>query len=639
MVSDAGEITADVIQRDPYGMIQAEGNVHFMTDGVDIRASKISFNVDSQAADLQDAEVELEGGHRLSGSQLKRIDLETFRGDDVVYTLCPDVDGGWKIVASSAYLDHDNGEFTAKHARFVWGGIPILYTPYWSHALTRRSGLLTPHVSSSTRRGTQVDIPLYWAASPNWDMTLTPRWMSLRGTMADVEWRHRSSVGEELIQVQTLNDKETGTVRGRLRTDMGWQLAPMIDAAVNIDAVNDGLYIADFPFYSGDLESAAYLTSNASVTWRDGSDSTIFSTRYQQVLGGGSNAGTLQVLPRLQTRHYFNVADGQTFKVEHQSTLFQRDVGVSGARIGLRPSWSLPWQMQGGAVSAIWAIQGQAVGYDSKNFTDTTSHYTALATSLQMQARFEKVFADKQWRHEIKPVVRVDVSSASDQSLLPRYDSSLLPLSLSNLMQGNRYSGWDRFERMRKVSLMFVSTLQNKDAGESRAVLESRLGIAYDGLRETIDVGVAPEVRVVSNLLAETAWMPHKHWRLSVGGQYHEPTNRWEEAHGGLSWADNGQYFNMSWRRTDASYSLAAQSVTLAAKVKLNQRWSANTSNQYDVLRDHVIQSRLGVAYRHSCWDMSLEGYKSYQVGTNSLTDIGWRFLLAFDGLGSFGDK
>ncbi len=636
----AGEMTADEIQRDPYGQIKAKGHVHFTSQGVDIHAESLSFDVDSQAANLEAAKVELKGGHKLSGSHLQRIDLETFRGEGIEYTLCPDDDGGWKIVASSAYLNHDAGEFTARDARFVWGGVPIFYTPYWSHALYRNSGLLTPNFSNSTRRGTQINMPLYWAASPNWDMTFTPRWMSLRGTMADVEWRHRSRIGEETLQVQSLKDRETGEQRGRVRTDMGWQFAPTLDAAINIDAVNDGFYIADFPFYDGDRESASYLTSNASLTWRDGSDSAIFNTRYQQVLGGASNASTLQVLPRLQTRNYFDIIEDDTFKLEHQSTLFQRDVGVSGLRIGLRPSWSVPWETQGGAVSTVWGMQGQVVGYDSKNFTQRASHYSALATSLQMQAKFEKVFADQQWRHEIKPIIRFDVSSAPDQSFQPRYDSSLLPLTLSNLMQGNRYSGWDRFERMRKVSLLFVSTLQSKDDGQVRTVLETTLGMAYDGLRETVDAatGAAP-TRASSNLLVEMGWMPHKKWRFSLGGQYHQPTNLWAEAHGGVRWSGQGQYFNMSWRQTDASYSLAAESVTLAAKVKLNQRWSTNTSNQYDMLRKHVIQTRLGVAYSHACWDLSLEGFKAYQVGTNSLTDIGWRLLLTFDGLGSFGDK
>ncbi|MDX8381117.1 MAG: LPS assembly protein LptD [Ghiorsea sp.] len=639
-VAVAGELVANLIQRDPYGMIHAQGDILYTSNGLEIRAQNLVFDTDSQVAELDDAKVRMKGGHKLNGKHLQRIDLETFQGEDVVYTLCPDDDLAWKIVADSATLDKNEGLFTAKHARFEWGGIPVLYTPYWSHALNRRSGLLMPKFANSTRRGFQTDVTLYWAGSPNWDMTLMPRLMSVRGTMADVEWRHKSHIGEETLQVQSLADSETGTQRGRLRTNMNWKFAPTIDAALNIDAVNDGLYIADFPFYDGDIESAAYLTSNATLTWREGSDSAILSSRYQQILGGSSNASTLQVLPRLQTRNYFDVGHRQVIQLDQQSTVFQRDNGSSGTRIGLRPSWSLPWQMEGGAVSANWTVLGQATGYNSQNFTSSSSSYTALASSLQVESIFERVFDDQQWRHEIKPILRFDVSSTKDQSFQPRYDSSLLPLNISNLMQGNRYSGWDRFERMRKVSFLLNSTFQSKTSGQARNIFETQLGIAYDGLKETVDVVTASAPsKSVSNLLAELAWMPFVNWKMSAGGQHDSSQNSWVEAHGGLSWAGEGQYFNVAWRKTDASYSQEAEALTVAGKVKFNQRWSSNTVNQYDLLRKHVIQTRVGVAYSHACWDMSLEGFKTYQVGSNSLTDIGWRFLIAFEGLGSFGDK
>ncbi|MDQ7004069.1 MAG: LPS assembly protein LptD [Ghiorsea sp.] len=634
----AGEIVADSIQRDPYGMIQAEGDVHFTTQGVDVRASEVHFDVDSQAADMVDAKVKTTDGQLLYGKHLKRIDLETFEGEDVVYTLCPEDDLAWAIVASSAKMDGDAGTFTAKHARFEWAGVPVLYTPYWSHALTRRTGFLMPNISNSARRGTQIDIPFYWAAAPDWDMTFTPRLMSLRGTMADIEWRHRSAAGKEVLQWQGIRDSATGENRGSLYTDMGWRLSSSIDAALNINAVSDGLYIADYALSGGELVTAAYLTSSAHMTWRDESDSVILSSRYQQVLGGASNAGTLQVLPRLKTRNYFSVADEQTIQLDHETTLFQRDTGVSGLRTGLRPSWSLPWQMQGGAVSATWSILGQGVAYESQSFTETSSSYGALASSLQVEAIFEKVFADQKWRHEMKPIIRFDVSSAAEQSLNPRYDSSLLPLNLSNLLRGNRYSGWDRFERMRRVSFLLAQALQTKENMQVRNVLEVQLGMAYDALQETVDAAIAPAAtRAASNVLTEFIWYPLQAWRVNAGGQFHTPSHRWVESHGGMAWREQGQYVDASWRRTEASYSQEAESVTLSGKLNISQRWTTDTFNQYDLLRKRVIQTRLGLAYHHACWDFSLQGYKTYQVGSNSLTDIGWRFLLTFDGLGSFG--
>jgi lipopolysaccharide assembly outer membrane protein LptD (OstA) len=133
--------------------------------------------------------------------------------------------------------------------------------------------------------------------------------------------------------------------------------------------------------------------------------------------------------------------------------------------------------------------------------------------------------------------------------------------------------------------------------------------------------------------------MPSAAWKLNAGGQHHAKNNRWVEAHGSLRWTGQGEHAYLAWRRSDASYALAAEALTFSGRLKMNQRWSSYAKGQYDMLRKHAVQTTMGVAYNHACWDMSFEGYKSYQVGTNSLTDIGLRFLLTFDGLGSFGDS
>lgn len=639
--AQAGELLANQIHRDPYGMIHAEGDVHLQAKDFSIKAKQLNLDMDTQSGDMVEAKVSFDSGGMLSGEYLKRIDLENFYGENIIYTHCPDDAWAWAILADSATLDKEEGTFVAKNARFEWGGIPIFYAPRWEHALSRRSGFLMPKVGNGSRRGLEVTTPFYWAASPNWDITLSPHWMSLRGAMADVEWRHRSRLGEEKIQIQSIHDKQTGTQRGRIRTDMAWNPTTSIAAMLNIDAVNDGLFVTDYPG-EGDTAAAAYLTSTAALTWREGSDSAILTSRHQQVLGGGSNAATLKILPRVETRHYFHVSDTQTVKLAHQTTKFKRDVGVSGLRVGLQPSWTKPWQMQGGAVSAQWSVLGQYVAYDSNQFSNTSSSYAALASSLQMQAIFERIFADRQWRHEIKPVLRVDVSRAQDQRDQPRYDSSLLPLSFSNLLQGNRYSGWDRFERMQRVSMLLTSSLQKKEGvSDVRTVLQGQVGLMWDGLRETVDATtVAAPTRVVSNVMAELAWMPLANWNATMGGQHDPDLKQWVERHASLRWSgDSQQYFNMAWQQNQASYATEAKALSLAGKARLNQRWSSHMTSQYDLLRKRMNQTTVGAAYHHACWDLSMEGYKNYQVGSKGLTDVGWRFLLVFEGLGSFGDS
>jgi len=637
----AGEMKADHIQRDPYGGISASGDVYLQAKDFDIQAESLKFDLDAMTGEMKQATVHFDQGYTFKGHYLQRIDLEKFKGKNIEFSACPEDAWAWAIFAEEATLDREAGTFIAKNAWFEWGGVPVMYFPRWFNALTRRSGFLIPEFLQSSRRGTEYIIPYYLAGAPNWDITLRPHWMSLRGLMADIEWRHRSAIGSEMLQVRSIFDKKTHKQRSRLRSDMDWALTQSIHLSVKADVVDDGLHVSDFPLF-GEKESMSYLTSTVVLGWKEGRDSAAFSGRYQQALGTANRGSLLQVMPRLQTQHYFDLGSPQSFSLAHQTTKFRHNTGAYGLRSGVRPSWSIPWTAQDGAIEATWSVMGQAVYYDSQNFTDPHSSYQAVASSLELASAFERVSAMKQWRHEIKPILRFDVSSASDQSQYPNYDSSMVPLSMSNLMHGNRYSGWDRFERMRRVSVLLASSLQKKtEQGEVRTVLEGQVGMSWDGLQESVDktLTAAPS-QGSSNILAEASWLPYASVKVAAGGQYDSSVSQWVESHAVVSWTgQEQQYFNVLWQRTLASHSVDAEMVGAQGKVQLDKRWSSHVSIQYDLFRKHTLETVAGFSYRHACWNLLIERFQNYQVGSNGATDVGARFLLAFDGLGSFADK
>ena len=634
----AGELTANSLHRESSGSVSAIGEVRLQSDQLDIKADQMTVDLDSMAGDIYGATVQFKQGYTLRADHLKRIDLENFQGESVDFTMCPEDDRAWVIYADEATLNREEGVFRAKNAWFEWGGVPLLYTPRWEHALTRRTGLLMPKFGQSEQRGTEFILPFYWAAAPNWDMTFSPHWMSKRGVMHDIEWRHRSASGAETIQIRSIDDQFSATKRNRLLTDMAWSPTPTIQASLKIDAVDDGLHVADFTM-PDEKSSQTYLTSVGIVSWQEQRDRVSLSSRYQQRLGVASNASTLQVMPRLDSHHYFDVSDSQIMHVVHETTQFQRDVGFKGLRTAVKPEWIVPWEMEEGGISTEWSLMGQFVGYDSKGFSSATASYAAIATSLKIQTVFERVFADKQWRHEIKPIIRLDASSAPNQSELPRYDSSLAPLSISNIMRGNRYSGWDRFERMQRASFLLESTLQNKSELQTvDTVLLARVGMVWDALQESVDenITLAP-TRVSSNVLAEISWSPFSNATFTVGGQNNPELHKWVESHAGMQWSSSAHALSVSWQKIDSSYAADAESLLASAHLNFDTRWSSYASTRYDRLRKQSLENMAGISYVHPCWDVSFEGFESFVVGSDGVMDRGLRLLLAFEGLGSFG--
>src|SRR3546814_9428409 len=67
------------------------------------------------------------------------------------------------------------------------GKVPVLYVPWFPFPIDnrRRTGLLYPGIGSSGRNGFDYRQPIYLNLAPNYDATITPRWMSKPGFQMD----------------------------------------------------------------------------------------------------------------------------------------------------------------------------------------------------------------------------------------------------------------------------------------------------------------------------------------------------------------------------------------------------------------------------------------------------------------------
>lgn len=71
-----------------------------------------------------------------------------------------------------------------KDARFLTRGFPLLYSPYlpFPAKTKRQTGLLLPHVAySRDKDGMDIELPFFWAISPQMDATFYQRYIEKRG--------------------------------------------------------------------------------------------------------------------------------------------------------------------------------------------------------------------------------------------------------------------------------------------------------------------------------------------------------------------------------------------------------------------------------------------------------------------------
>ncbi len=117
-----------------------------------------------------------------------------------VYTACqpckddPRKPPLWQVKA--ARIIHDQGEkmMYFEDARLEFFGTPLAWLPYFSApdpTVKRKTGVLTPVISSSSVYGAALDVPYYWALAPDYDATFAPMITTKQGPLLEGEFRQR----------------------------------------------------------------------------------------------------------------------------------------------------------------------------------------------------------------------------------------------------------------------------------------------------------------------------------------------------------------------------------------------------------------------------------------------------------------
>jgi len=627
-------------------IMEASGNVIIRSASATIYANAVQLQSQSKTGTMKHATIILPNGERLRAERVKRIDDQRFEADHITFSSCPSDDESWRIAANHALLDQENGSLTVTNPRFELGKTPVFYAPWWKLSLRRKSGLLMPLFNQTTRRGTELGIPIYFAPSKSWDLTLTPHWMSKRGVMGEAELRHVSAIGHERLRVAGINDTFAGRVRGRIRANILWKLPANARITIRADHVSDHNYLVDFGgtkrISSRYLRSVATLSQHLQIA-NTQTDSFLQAQDLQNLLLS-SNASTLQILPRLQSSSQWQPHRNIIFHFDQQTTRFNRSSGVDGWRMDLHPYIELPWQTKGGGISATFTggIRHTRYWLQQTTLTNSRPTRTTAQASLEVRSNFERISTNRHWRHVISPIIRYDYVNAPNQSLLPNFDSAFGLLTWNNLMSSNRYSGYDRIGNANRFSVMLENRLQNKKGKltAARDVLIVRAGAAYYLSRKTVDAALQPAPpHPFSNLLGEITWQPVAGITIYGSGQYNSADHYWATLNSSVSLSSrSGNTLSAGYYLTDPRYSYAAKMIYLSGNAHLNSRWKATANWQYNALLKLSQRIALGLQYQHPCWTVGAEAYRiNRSTGAGTAANFGFRLLLEFKGLGGTG--
>ncbi len=515
--------TGVAILRGDVEMIEADGQILF--------AQEVELADGFRDGVLQEVRARLAQNARMAANGARRTGGTVTDLSRVVYSSCnlcadnPERPPLWQMRARLATQDRDSQRISYRDATIAIGGVPVLYTPFFSHPdpqTPRASGFLFPTLGYTRFLGAFAQTPYFWAIDDQQDLLVTPTVSQMVLPNLGLEYRRRFNTGE--LQVQSSigyfdgNDARrlsAGTrreeelsghifARGRVALNDTWR------AGFNLNRASSEQYLRTYR-----LEVRRFLLSDVFLEGFWGTEAYArFDTRFYQGLRTTDN---FDQTPMVTPNAFYEWAPGRKYlggflTVDTGLLGLTRPVGAWSQRVTTRAAWERPMI---GALGDVWTVraQGDARGLVARNQgrlatpqPGVDGEHADANLRLALDWRLPLVRDAGDWGSQtIEPRFQVVTGpSTGRQSQFANEDSVDFEFTDANLFQLNRFVGRDRYEGGTRVdgALRGAWNLPNGGrvealAGRSFRFNESQQFLANTGLeRRWSDyvgrVGIAP---------------------------------------------------------------------------------------------------------------------------------------------------
>ncbi|KAA2283698.1 LPS assembly protein LptD [Arenimonas fontis] len=624
-----------------------EGN-RFHTDGpVRYQDRRMRFAAGRASGDSDQDRIELENVQYQfnDGPGNGRADSVVMLGErgsmaGATYSTCPPGQRQWEFSADDIEVDGEEGMGTARNATLRIGKVPVLWTP-WIRFPTddrRRTGLLWPKIGYDDRNGFDYEQPIYLNLAPNYDVTLSPRWLSRRGLMLGGEFRYltersRGEIAGDWLPDDDLSGRDRGLASWRHSTRFSrhWQFGSLLQH------VSDRSYFDDF----GESLAGSTITllhSHATLQGRgQGWDLRLGMRDWQAAsLAVSEFSEPYRELPSLQARWNRWLAPWAELDVRAEAVRFSHELRDGGDRLDLQPSLRLPF---GGAAWFLtpqlswryttWSLDEGLALPDG----DTRPSRSLPIWSLDAGAYFDRelTWLGRDLLHTLEPRLFYLKAPYREQDDLPLFDTRPLTFGWPGLFRSNRFSGGDRQADADQVTLALSTRLF--DADDGRELLSAGVGRVHYFETPRVTIPGAPLLSDEGSAwVAEASIALARQWRLSLAHQWEPEDERTSLSAVRSQWRfGEGGLVNLAYRyRADL-----LEQGDLSFVLPVHRDWRLVGRWNYSLRDRQTLEALGGLEWKSCCVAVRLLARRYVRESGDYGSGIYLEFEL--NGVGSFG--
>lgn len=635
----------------------ADGGIEYYNSDLYVSGSRFAADLANNRAQLSDAHYQFISQAGRGEAKALVASTEQLQLNQALFTTCPQQDNSWGLYAEEITIAADSGWGEAHHAVFRIKDVPVFYIPYLTFPVDdqRKTGLLIPKVGSSQRVGLDLELPYYFNLAPNYDLTLTPRYMSKRGTQLKSEFRYLTAAHQGQLQLEYLhndNDKPTGFGQRYLghishRSDFSERWRGYVD----FTDVSDDAYLTELGSdFNSQSDTQLYREANLSYF----GDKVHSQLKLQgfEILGNYNRA--YQAMPQLSlaSANPLQLTDNLQGLWQAQYAHFRNaDAFYTAAdRIHLEPTIRLPFITPAFELTAESSLLYTYYQQQSEQQLDAEQEKisrTLPKVRLHARVNFEREYDwfGEQALQTFEPQLQYLYIPYRDQSQIGLYDTTRLQDDYYGLFRQNRFSGLDRINEANQLTVGWTTRFYDNTDNE---LFRFSLGQIFF-LKEpevTNDVLTQDLVSTESMLASEMIWHWYRRWYVSSALQYDIDSKKLIKSNASLDYrGSENTLLQLNHRYSRAVSGVEIQQLGLFGAIPLQQNWQLIASYYRDVTNHRMIDANLGLQYESCCWAVRFVARRQVRADLESgITDLnqfarldsGFSLQFVFKG---FGDK
>lgn len=688
ITSEDRKLTADFARYDKEnGVVYAQGYVVLIAGRDVLTGDKMEIDLEQETGVIYNGSIFMRSTHfNLRAERIDKIGEFTYSAENGSVSTCEGDDPDWKITGSHIEVTLE-GYGYVKHAALWTRNLPVLYSPFlfFPAKTKRQSGFLVPEFGYSDRKGSEFNLPYFWAIGRSSDATFYSHSMSERGEKMGIEYRyvmHHQTMGTAMFDFLNDNKIDDGVLDASSRwgyeedegddpilrenSDRYWfrmkhnhSFRHGVSAKIDLDVVSDQDYLNEFKTgYSGFEQTDAYYTEtfdrdfddyddatrenslNINKSWNDYSLNT--GVRWNDnVIKRRQEATdkTLQKMPSVELESKKRRIGDSWFYHDLDSgyNYFYRIDGTKGHRIDIHPRVYWPYSCYNyfvfepsiGLRETAWYIYEYE---DPENDNDTHLHREIYDVELDLSSEVYTIFnagflgIDK-IKHSIRPQAIYTFVPDLGSDNYPYFDSTDKINETSEITYSLSHYFTSRSAKKR-VAPQHTSPADDADASAGPEYDYREFGRFK--VSQTYDFKAAWEndPEPFSPIEGELDFNPIQYLSLTAEAEYSRYTTRFISYSAGVAISDiRGDKLRVERRYNETT---PTETVKLALQLVITDRLMAYGATERNLVDDKNVETEFGMVYTAQCWSTGAAYYDNED-------EQRYRFTLNLYGLGELG--